>query len=190
MSLRKTSKPTWAATCKQLTACDSATLLALLKDLYDISSVNRDFLHARVFAGTGSTASFAEYHKRVVNPFYPPRGEGNLKLGEARKAIREYRKATGDISGTIELLLTFCETGAAFTNEFGDINERFYDSLDCGLGDLCELIKKQGRGAWEKVRDRLDKLAMDADGIGWGYGDNTYGFVAELRKEFEPTNED
>ena len=38
--------------------------------------------------------------------FFPARGIGKLKLGEARKAIRDYRKATGDLSGTAELLMT------------------------------------------------------------------------------------
>jgi hypothetical protein len=111
-------------------------------------------------------------------------------LGEARKAIREYRKATGDIPGTIELLLVFCETGAEFTNEFGDIDERFYDSLGRGLDDLCELVKEQGREAWEAVRERLDKLVEDTEGIGWGYADDIRYTVADLREEFDPTDDD
>ncbi len=31
----------------------------------------------------------------VTDPFYPARGQPKLKLGEARKAIREYRKVRG-----------------------------------------------------------------------------------------------
>lgn len=165
-------------------------LLALVKDLCELAPANRDFLNARAVPATGNAATFAKYRKRVIDPFYPSRGEGNLKLGEARKAIREYRKATGDIPGTIELLLVFCETGAEFTNEFGDINERFYDSLGRGLDDLCELVKKQGRESWEAVRDRLDKLVKDTEGIGWGYADDIRYTVADLREEFDPTDDD
>lgn len=182
-------EPNWSAIRKQLAGRDCAALLVLIKDLHDLSPANRDFLQAKASAGDGGSANFAKFRKRVVDPFYPARGEGHLRLGEARKAIREYRKATGDIPGTIELLLVFCETGAEFTNEFGDINERFYDSLGRGLDDLCELVKGQGREAWETVRDRLDKLVADTDGIGWGYADDIRYTVADLREEFDPTDD-
>lgn len=185
MPAKKNAKPTWAAIRQHLKSWEADALIALIKDLHDSSPTNRDFLHARVAATQGGGTAFASYRKRVVDPFYPSRGEGNLKLGEARKAIREYRKATSDIPGTIELLLVFCETGAKFTNEFGDINERFYDSLGHGLDELCQLVKQQGREVWEAVRDRLDKLAIDTHGIGWGYSDDIHYFVNDLRKHFE-----
>lgn len=190
MPATKNHKPTWTAIRQHLKGWESAALIALIKDLHDSSPTNRDFLHARVAAAKGGGAAFASYRKRVVDPFYPSRGEGNLKLGEARKAIREYRKATGDIPGNIELLLVFCETGAEFTNEFGDIDERFYDALGRGLDDLCELVKQQGRQSWEAVRDRLEKLVADTDGIGWGYADDIRYSVADLREEFDPTDDD
>jgi hypothetical protein len=185
MPAKKITKPTWTAIRQHIKSWESDALIALIKDLHDSSPTNRDFLNARVTATQGGGVAFSKYRKRVVDPFYPARGDGNLKLGEARKAIREYRKATGDIPGTIELLLVFCETGAKFTNEFGDIDERFYDTLGRGLNDLCELVKTEGRGAWEIVRERLDKLAIDTHGIGWGYSDDIHYFVNELRNEFE-----
>ena len=33
----------------------------------------------------------------------------------ARKAIRDYRRATRNLTGTAELLMTYVETGAEFT---------------------------------------------------------------------------
>lgn len=186
----KTATPTWTAIRKQFKAWEPEALLSLLKDLHDLAPANRDFLHARAAPATGDAATFANYRKRVTEPFYPARGEPKLNLGEARKAIREYRKATGDIPGTIELLLVCCETGAKLSKEFGVINERFYDTLGRGLHDLCELVKEQGREAWEAVRDRLDMLVKDTKGIGWGIGDDIRYTVADLREEFDPTDDD
>ncbi len=73
--------------------------------------------------------------------FFPARGIGKLKLGEARKAIRDYRKATGDLSGTAELLMTYVENGTRFTREFGDIDERFYSSVESALDELAALLR-------------------------------------------------
>ena len=46
-----------------------------------------------------------------------------------KQAIREYKKATGNIPGTVELLMSYVENGVAFTGEYGDIDERFYDEI-------------------------------------------------------------
>jgi transcriptional regulator with XRE-family HTH domain len=48
----------------------------------------------------------------------------------------------------------------------------------------------QGRTASETVRDRLDKLVADTDGIGWGYADDMRYSVADLREEFDPADDD
>lgn len=85
--------------------------------------------------------------------------------------------------------LVFCETGTEFTNEFGDINERFYYCLGRALEDLCKLVKEQGRTACEAISDHLDKLVDDADGIGWGSCDDVRSTVDDLREEFDLTND-
>ena len=120
----------------------------------------------------------------MIEPFYPARGEATLKLGEARKAIREYRKATGNIPGTIELLLTYSEAGAEFTNDFGDIDERFYVSLCSALNELADLIKSEGEEAWAVVSGRMEKLATRTARIWWGYGDHVGEVFAELCSHF------
>ena len=140
MPEKKNTKSIWAGIRKHLKGWESAALLSLIKDFHDSSAGNRAFLHARITAASGDGAALESYRKRVIEPFYPARGEAKLKLGEARKAIREYHKATGDAAGTIELLLAYSEAGAEFTNEFGDIDERFYDSLDSAMDDLAEVF--------------------------------------------------
>ena len=121
------------------------------------------------------------YRKIIVDQFYPKRGEGKLKLAEARKAIRDYKKATGNMEGTIELLLTYLENGNEFTCEFGDIDGPFYDSLCSVMDELAAAAQeRRGRRLYAKVRDRLDRVATKANGIGWGYGDHINWAVEEL----------
>ena len=184
----KTMKPTkkpggWSAVKNHIKDWNAAQLTALIKDLYDSFTDNRTFLGARVQAESNSGAAFETYRQRIVEQFYPKRGFGKLKLGEARKAIRDYKKATGNMDGTIELLLTYLENGNDFTCEFGDINEAFYDSLCSVMDELATVLKAEGRAAYEKVGDRLNQVATKANGIGWGYGDHINGVVGELEDE-------
>jgi uncharacterized protein YicC (UPF0701 family) len=116
-----------------------------------------------------------------VEQFFPARGDGKLKLGEARKAIRDYRKATGNLPGTVELLMTYVENGAEFTQKFGDINERFYNSVESALEELATLLRGEGRELYPQFRDRLARVEKVTDGIGWGFHD----FVGEVVEQLE-----
>jgi len=111
------------------------------------------------------------------------RGEAKLKLGEARKAIRDYRKATGDIPGTVELLMTYVENGAEFTHEYGDIDERFYSSVESALDELTALLRGAARETYPAFSERLAKVEQLTNGIGWGFHDYIADEVWQLEED-------
>ena len=112
-----TKKPGgWSTVRQHLTTWEKPELLALVKDLYEVAAENRDFIQARSKVGEGGGETLEKYRGKIVEQFFPARGDGKLKLGEARKAIRDYRKATGNLPGTAELLMTYVENGARFTH--------------------------------------------------------------------------
>jgi hypothetical protein len=177
-------KPTgWSAIRRYLNAQSKPALLTLVKDLYDASSGNRDFLHARVQAEAGDGSAVEKYRRTIIEQFYPPRGFGKLKLAEARKAIRDYRRATGDLAGTIELMLTYVENGTQFTRDYGDINAAYYDSLESVLREMTQLLRKEEPALYPQFRERIHGLEAHADHIGWGYGDALRDYVGLLETE-------
>lgn len=179
-----TKKPGgWSAVRQHLATWDHSALLALVKDLYDAEVTNRDFIHARCQAEDGGGEVLEKYRKKVVEPFFPVRGVGKLKLGEARKAIRDYRKATGSVPGTAELLMTYVENGVRFTQEYGDIDERFYNSIESALGELAALLRGEARELYPQFRTRLADIERRTDGIGWGFHDSTADVVLQLERE-------
>jgi hypothetical protein len=168
---------------QQLNDWSKPALIALVKDLYEVSPDNRHFLQARFQAEENTGEALEKYRRKIVDQFFPARGDGKLKLTEARKAIRDYRKATGNLEGTIDLMLTYVENGTEFTREFGDINEPFYNSLESVLNEMAQLLMKEGSEHYPKFRERVQRLATRADGIGWGYGDALRGQVYQLENE-------
>jgi hypothetical protein len=155
----------------------------LVKDLHDASPENRDFLRARFDAENSGGEALEKYRRKIIEQFVPQRGFGKLKLAEARKAIRDYRKATGNVAGTIDLMLTYVENGTEFTQQFGDINEAYYNSLESVLNELGGLLRREGRENYPKCRDRLARVEQLASHIGWGYGDYVREQVAMLEDE-------
>ena len=110
----------WPPIKSVLASLDQQELIALLKDLFDHSIESRAFLSARFLAEGVPDAILDKYRRRIVEQFFPKRGDGKLDLRSARRTIRDYRKATSDLVGTVDLMLTYVESGTEFTNQFGD----------------------------------------------------------------------
>ncbi len=175
----------WSASRRQLATWDRAGLLAIVRDLYGLSGANRDFIDARCRSGNRVGGILERYRDRIIDQFFPASGFGKLKLGEARRAIREYRTATGNLSGVAELMMTYVESATKFTREFGDIDERFYASAESVLIELASLLRGEAEEAYPLFHERLAKLENLAEGIGWGFGDFVEDTVAQLEAEFD-----
>jgi hypothetical protein len=180
--MAKSSKPTWSQIKAHLKHWDEKQLMGLIQDLFKHSKDNRDFLAARLLRDSIGEQVLEPYLMRIEAAFYDGFSmPGNLNLKDVRSAIREYWRATSDPAGTLELMLVHVETGTQFTREFGDIDEGFYDNLCTTLHEIKKLLAtEEGRPLYGKVRDRLAKLAKQADGIGWGYGDYVGDVVGEI----------
>lgn len=156
-------KPQWSEIRKRLLLLDHSELIAQIKDLYAISDENRRFLESRFSQGQDRVeAVLADYKQEIIYFFFGERGISNdlPRLRDARRLIRDYRKATKDTLGTLDLMLHFVETGTEFTNTYGDINEQFYNSLKSVLYNFCEDIFKSPdpEQAYGQFNKRLNAL--------------------------------
>ena len=183
--INKPTKKTgaWSTARQHLATWEKPALVDLVKDLYEAAAENRDFIQARCQAEDGGEA-LEKYRQKIIGHFFSKKAHGmsELKLGEARKAIRDYRKATGNIPGTAELLMTYVENGLKFTNEYGDVNERFYSSVESALEELAALFRGDARALYPQFNGRLEKIEQETDGIGWGFHD-TVAYVVGLLKD-------
>ncbi len=185
----------WIEVKRELSALSQPELIELVKNLFDQSHDNKLLLASRFSSQPLGEDAIAPYRKRIVDQFFPARGFGKAGLGEARKAIREYKKATSDLLGTAELMMVYVEQGTEYTNSYGDITEAFYISMESVLDEICKLLSSpQGKGLYLVFRGRLRKLAYDARDIGWGYGDEVSRMVGEfeeaMRTDGEATPDD
>lgn len=100
---------TWSEVKARLQTFDREGLVSLVSDLYDASVANRRFLHSRFTPGSGTVE---EYRRLVADAIYPdPFSTRRVSIRDAAAAITDYQRATGDPSGTVDLMLTFVEAG-------------------------------------------------------------------------------
>ena len=165
----------WPQLRKHLEDQSPPQITEIIKGLYDLSPQNKAFLRKQ-FAETLEDPAFLEKCRtQIINAIYPPRRKfpGDPKFAQARKAINEYKKATGDIKGVIDLSLVYVECGTRYTLAFGDIDEPFYERLETALENAAELLLAHPMRTplYNIFRPRFQKLVRDAGWMGWGYGD-------------------
>ncbi len=169
MRRKKKKSPSWIDIKRIINSFEKKQLVELTGDLYRLSTINKDFLHARFSLGEDPL----EPYKRIIQNGIHPYLEGNetLDIQSATEAISHFSKAIDDAKGEAELMVFFVECGNNFTLSYGDIDEDFYDSLlsmyEKALETVFELpIKEQ-----KTFRDRLHEVMVSASDIGWGYHD-------------------
>jgi hypothetical protein len=109
-----------------------------------------------------------KYKEKVYEAFYPKRGY-RFKLSDGKKAISDFKKLEASKELLSELMLFYAETGVEFTNEFGDIDEPFYNSIASVYSNALKLMDKEN--ILDKFADRTKKIVDDTSDIGWGFND-------------------
>lgn len=112
--------------------------------------------------------TLGKYKAIIYESFYPKRGF-KLNLSQARKAISDFKKLSPSPEHIADAMVYFVECGVLFTNDFGDIDESFYNSMKGMFEDACFFIRKNN---FENLfKKRCEKLMEDSSNIGWGFHD-------------------
>jgi hypothetical protein len=178
MPKKKSKKPTWIDVKRSINNNEASDMVELVKELYQISDENRNFLHARLIGGT---TSLKKYRKIILDSLYTDvlDNDDNFDFEKADKAIQTYAKATKDTEGVADLMIYYVECGNKFILDYGDINEAFYDALIKLYEKAIESVCKMPKRKQEPFRNRLEKIMKSADGIGWKYYDDLCHFYHE-----------
>lgn len=169
MDKLKSVDTTWSDVEAEITKLDKGQLVSLVGDLYRFSKENRAFLDAR-FAVVAATLD--PYKRVIAECMYPDVYKSKpVRISKAKKAISDYSKAAGDSLGEAELMTFFVEQGNAFTIEFGDIDEEFYDALNLMYRRAIERILGLPEDQRDEFKKRLKVIVTSSAQMGWGYHD-------------------
>jgi hypothetical protein len=160
---------------KELKRLDKLKLIDLVADLYKKNKSVKEFLD--FYVNPNERALFEKYHNKVFEAFYPKRG-GNYKLKDGKQAISDFKKLGPSADLLADLMLFYVETGVKFTNEFGDIDEGFYSSMETTYVAALTLMRKEN--LLNKFADRAGKVVSNTSGIGWGFHD----YLCDVHSDF------
>lgn len=177
---RKAS-PSWTDVKAKLAAFDRAGLLGLLQDIYAASKDNQAFLHARLRLGE----DVLKPYKAAIDRWLWPDVFKNqdTSVTKAKKAITDYKKASGSADGLAELMVFYCERASGFDCDVGLDDEAYLSALvrmfEQALKAVAALPEMQRPALWtrlETVRDR-------GHDIGYGVGEDMEALLVEHRTD-------
>lgn len=171
-------QPRWTDVRARLDTFDRKSLLGLIHDLYEASTANRRFLEARLLP---SPTSLDKYRRMVSDAVFPdPFSRRRVSLRDATAAITEYRRSTGDITGTVDLMLTFVEAGTEQAADLGYGDEPYFSSLESKLDAVAKSWPLLPPATQAEAAIRLAQVRERAKDIGWGYCDYVNDVVTSL----------
>ncbi len=172
----------WTDVKAALAGCSATELLALLRDLYQASPENRRFLHGRLF---GPQIEIEKYRTLIADAVYPdPLSRKRVRIGEALRLIRHYRKATGDVPGTVDLMLTFVEVGTEQAADLGYGDEQYFAALEKTFKAAIDTLNTLDSALRTRANSRVQDIVRRAAPIGWGYSDAVQEIARDL--SFKP----
>lgn len=175
-----TKKPSLTELKKQLRKKTQNELVEEIAHLYKRFSNVKEFYQASFF---NDDSAVLEKYKKIVSDEYIPSGRRQfpkMRASVAKKAISDYKKISTSNAGLADIMLTFVESGIWCTNEYGDIDEPFYNSMESMYENAIKFIVKEG--LFQAFDDRLHAIVEDTSNIACGFHDSlsdTYDSYAD-----------
>lgn len=161
---------------------DHEGLMDELLTLYQTFEQVREFYTPRI--EPTKVAKIAEKYKKVLEEQFCPHSDKSdfpeLDYRVARKAIADFKKVNPDPLAVIDLQLTYVEYGVKCTLEYGDIDERFYDSMESMFRKTLKDMEEHG--VIDQFEKRCLAIQRKVRDCGWGFGDA----ITDLCEEYLP----
>jgi hypothetical protein len=164
------TNPSWSDVKAKLAHLDRAGLVSLLGDLHNLNRDNQVFLNSRLGLGADP---LTPYKKTIARWIYPDLSRNqDMSVSKAKKAIADYRKASGLPDGVAELSVFYCEQAARLPAECGFEDEGYFTGLVRMFEQALMAVMALAPSHREQMLERLNNVRSMTDDVGWGVKDD------------------
>ena len=173
----KKANPSWIDIKAKLADFDRDGLLGLLQNLYADSKDNQAFLHARLRLG----GDVLKPYKATIDRWLWPNvlQQQDTSVAKAKKAIADYKKASGTADGLADLMVFYCEQASGFASDVSLDDEGYFDALVRMFSQALKTIATLPPARRPALRARLDAVRLASPDIGSGVGEDMDQMHAE-----------
>ncbi len=159
---------------------DAPELRVLIEEIFKSTADNKRLLSAKLEGDNSELLN--KLYTELLKTFEPKRGTPSLRLAPARKALRDYMKASTPLDA-LSAQLSYVEAGIRCTNKYGGISEAFCAGLSSVWRE--SLKHALALAPQDLPWDRLETILKNSDGIGWGFADELHDDYKEFLEKLE-----
>lgn len=156
---------------------EQESLLGEILTLYKTFDAVKEYYDSRL--ELTATHDISQRYKKILEEqFCPKKGFPELRYSVARKAISDFKKVSSNYLDVLDLQLTYVEYGVKCTLDYGDIDERFYNSMESMFEKTLKDMDEYG--VLKTFQKRCLNIHTQTQWMGWGFGDA----IESLYKDF------
>ena len=158
---------------KKMSEMDKKDMEKLLCLLYKNCDMAEKIINLHFLDETYEDSLLEEYKEKMYDRFFPRDiVRVGFSLSWAKSVLTEFRKICQKEELLLDLKLYYVECGTEFTNTYGDIDMKFYNSLCSVYHGVTEAVSNCPTDQlYRRFGEMLERLVSDSDGIGWGFHD-------------------
>ncbi len=139
----------------------------IICSLYEQSDYAEQFINLRLLDSEYEKKLLEQYQKNMHQIFFPANiMKSGFSLSKAKEVIADFKKVCKNKELIAELKLCFVEYAAEFTSMYGDINEKFYESMFAVYQDVIEAVAFD-ENLYRKWKHKLLTIIHNTEQIGW-----------------------
>ena len=181
MSTNTSAKPLTAAQLKkQLAERSKDEIIEFLLSLYKSSATVKQAISA-MLSDDYALQQLENAKEKLDKIFFPADIiRMGFSLKEAKAVVSNFVKTCPNDKLAARLHFHFAKNAVDFTNEFGDIDEPFYNALANHFKNATEIITLYP-DLCEEFKPQLEKLVEETSDIGWGVYDELSEILEKIR---------
>lgn len=168
-------KLTEKALVKKLNTMNQEELVKIISDLFKTNKSVEARLNLLILGDEYGNELLEKYKKQLYKIFNPSNiVRTGFSLDRAQMVLSDFADICDSGRWYGDLALYFAECATDFTMNYGDINEKFYDSLGDAYHDAVA-VASEDEDLYKLWKDRLEYIYHEFSGFGWGMDDYITG---------------
>ena len=160
---------------KELKKLGKEELYSLLLELSSLRKENADFLKLKLQGEADEAITY--YQQKIKEALW----QEKTNLREARKALVDFKKISQNPEHLLELMVFYAENGEKIDNEYDDMYEAFYSSMETMFDQIIKMLNSNPN-LIPKFKGRLDSI-IDKSCEGWAHKDTLLDIYEELKND-------
>ncbi len=160
---------------KELQKLEKSQIIEIVTDLYKSNKSVKEYFD--FYVNPNENKLLIKYQEKIFLAFFPKNGD-DCNLKEAKKAISDFKNLGVSQESLSEIMLFYVETGVNYSNEYGDINEAFYESIEKMFKKALTIMSNNE--ILDKFELRSSLICRNSEDTGWGFNDSISEIFYEM----------